>query len=310
MRFDSTDIEKNASGVPVAFRMWRAGVNPTDHGDHVLTERSVSGLLATQRERGNLFSIDVDHMSLNAMAPIENHKAVGWFTIEERDGDIWAVNVEWTDDVRAGLAKDPPEWRYFSPAYDTKKDSGEIVRLLNLALTNNPATHNVTALATATAFTTEKTMSAQSIEARVEARVMQHLSKREEQTQIDRILAALPAEERGVYKDMTLDQVQRMMRKHYPHMFDGPVAHGAPLTPTERESLDKEMGVTNRTGWLAREVGSTLEFNPWATAKDADRALASIATQRATIAKSRNVPGYEVRESDALNRVLATQGVI
>jgi phage I-like protein len=107
-------------------------------------------LLTLQKQRGNLFSIDVDHMSLNSQAPPENHKAVGWFTIEARHGDLWAVNVEWTDDVRAGLAKDPPEWRYFSPAYDTKRDSGEIVRLLNIAVTNNPATWNVTALAGAT----------------------------------------------------------------------------------------------------------------------------------------------------------------
>lgn len=146
--FGDGDVEKGADGAPVAFRMWRAGLNRTDHGDHYLTPEGLALLLQTQAERGNRYSIDVDHLSLSDTAPPESRKAVGWFTIEERDGDLWAVNVEWTDVVRGGFGKDVPEWRYFSPAYETKRASGEIVRLLNCALTNNPATHHVTALAT------------------------------------------------------------------------------------------------------------------------------------------------------------------
>lgn len=144
----SADVERSADGVPTAFLIWHEGSNVTDHGEHFFTEESAKVLIASAIARKNRFSIDVDHMSLNEQAPPENHKAVGWFDIEVRDGNLWAVNVEWTDAVRAGFTKAVPEWKYFSPAYETKKKTGEIARLLNMAVTNNPATWDVTTLAT------------------------------------------------------------------------------------------------------------------------------------------------------------------
>lgn len=141
-------VERDANGTPTAFRIWRAGENRTDHGTHTFSKASAQALMAEQAVRGNLYSIDVDHLSLDKQAPPESRKAVGWHRLEVRDGELWAVDVEWTDAVRAGLTKTPPEWRYFSPAYDTEKKTGEIVSYLNTALTNNPATWSVTALAT------------------------------------------------------------------------------------------------------------------------------------------------------------------
>jgi hypothetical protein len=144
----SQDIERaQSNGPPTAFLIWKAGMNVTDHGPTVFSERSAKLLMAEQATRGNRYSMDVDHLSLNDKAPIENRRAVGWFALEVRDGDLWAVQCEWTDTVVAGLTKDPPEWKYFSPAYDVDQETGEVVSFLNCALTNNPATHNVTALA-------------------------------------------------------------------------------------------------------------------------------------------------------------------
>lgn len=144
-------VERGPDGSPVAFRIWHAGENVTDHGTHTLSMKSIEKLLAQQAARGNLYSIDVDHMSLNKESPPESRKAVGWFEIAARESidgpELWAVNVAWTEAVRGGLTQDPPEWRYFSPAYDVTKKGGEIVSLANLALTNNPATWSVTSLA-------------------------------------------------------------------------------------------------------------------------------------------------------------------
>ena len=418
LEFDSTDVEKDASGVPVAFRMWRAGVNPTDHGDHVLTPRSVATLLAAQLERGNLFSVDVDHMSLDPKAPPENHKAVGWFTIEDRNGDLWATNVQWTDAVRAGLAKDPPEWRYFSPAYDTKKDSGEIVRLLNLALTNNPATHHVTALASATggsnmddyekmtlaallaAIDDEKDEGKKSAmqkcarakmkaaldgdgdndgdpkkdppapekketkadepppekkettkadaadgdpkkeEAKIAASIAdralvefeQKRKARDEKIEIERILARLPAGDRETYKDFTLPQLERILKRHHANVLQDRAAastampvrgatqtaqHRGGLPPTERANLDSAMGLNAMGGWLVREVGTTLEFNGYATAKDAKRVLEMVeAEQKNVIAEHKasmgagEVLNREGTRAEAFARVLANNGGI
>lgn len=134
-------------GAPTAFRIWRAGENPTDHGMTVFSDRSAEMLLAEQATRGNLYSIDVDHLSLKPDAPVEARKAVGWHRLEVREGELWAVDVQWTDAVRGGIEKSPPEWRYFSPAYDVDPQTNEAISYLNTALTNNPATHWVTALA-------------------------------------------------------------------------------------------------------------------------------------------------------------------
>lgn len=155
---------------PTAFRIWRAGANDTDHGTHIFTERSAEILIATQAIRGNRFSIDVDHLSLSKgaeAAPPEARKAVGWHELEVRDGDggpeLWAVRVEWTAAVAAGLAADPPEWRYFSPAYDVDPETDEIIRYLNTALTNNPATWNVTTLASVASSKEERGMTHEEI---------------------------------------------------------------------------------------------------------------------------------------------------
>jgi len=139
-------VELAEDGTPKAFRIWKMGDNLTDFGVHRFTRASAQLLMASQEARGNRFSIDVDHLSLSASAPPESRKAVGWMDLEVRPDGLWACNVQWTDVVAAGLAKDPPEWRYFSPAYNTNKE-GEIVQYLNTALTNNPRTWNVTALA-------------------------------------------------------------------------------------------------------------------------------------------------------------------
>lgn len=138
-------------GAPTAFRIWKAGDNPTDLGVHRFTERSAALLIEQQERRGNLFSIDYDHLSLDRDRPATAGQAAGWHSLEVRDSDegpeLWAVAVEWCAPAKAGLEEDPPRWRYFSPAYEVDKD-GEIFSYVNLALCINPRTWNVTQLAT------------------------------------------------------------------------------------------------------------------------------------------------------------------
>ncbi len=144
-----------ANGPPTAFRIWKQGSNVTDHGPTIFSERSASKLLEEQARRGNRFSIDVDHMSLDKSAPLENHQAVGWFSLDVRAGELWATDIEWVNDtIRAGLTKGA--WKYMSPAYDVD-DDGEVTSFLNLSLTANPATHATTALASREAQTQRKT---------------------------------------------------------------------------------------------------------------------------------------------------------
>jgi phage I-like protein len=139
-------------GAPIAFRIWEAGENQTDHGPVVFSPDSAKLLLEEQTRRGNLFSIDYDHLSLEKERPATAGQAAGWHRLEVRDGEggpeLWAVDVEWCVEAKAGIEERPPRWRYFSPAYFVDPDSREVTSYVNTALCINPATWHNNALAT------------------------------------------------------------------------------------------------------------------------------------------------------------------
>lgn len=147
-------VERPAPGkAPTAFRIWAAGTNTCDGGKTVVfSERSAELLLEEQRARGRLYSFDFDHRSMMKDAPPEAAKASGWHVLEVRahEGrpELWASACDWTAEARAGLEADPPEWRYFSPCFDVD-DAREVISYANCALTNNPLTHGIPALASA-----------------------------------------------------------------------------------------------------------------------------------------------------------------
>lgn len=144
-------VERPAPGkAPTAFRIWRAGENPTTKGRTLFTETSGRLLLAAQAEGGVRYPFDCEHASLAPEAPPEAKRAMGWHSLEVRNGELWAVNCEWTELARSGLEQDPPEWKYFSPVYDVDPVTREVLAYVNCALTNTPATHNVVELASRT----------------------------------------------------------------------------------------------------------------------------------------------------------------
>lgn len=144
-------VERGAEGkAPVAFRIWRAGENVADDGSIFFTSESAEALMAEQESRGRPLSIDFDHLSLMNDRPAEAGRAAGWHRLETRDSpdgpELWAVDVEWSPDVRAGLEEEPPRWRFFSPAFRTDEDN-EVTSYINLALCINPMTHGIPLLA-------------------------------------------------------------------------------------------------------------------------------------------------------------------
>lgn len=123
---------------PAEFRLFTAGTVETSIGTFIFDEDAAARVMATYAEQGNELMIDYDHASFAnvALDPAQSGKAAGWFNLELRNGELWAVNVRWTEPAAEALRR--KEWRYTSPTFASK--DGRILKLVNVALTNIPAT--------------------------------------------------------------------------------------------------------------------------------------------------------------------------
>lgn len=81
--------------------------------------------------------VDYEHQTLMAASNGKPAPAAGWFsTLEWRADGLYAVDVSWTESASAMLTAG--EYKYLSPVFSYDKQ-GEILQLLSVALTNNPA---------------------------------------------------------------------------------------------------------------------------------------------------------------------------
>ena len=121
---------------PRELRVFPFGRVETTKGVFLFDQEAARRVMQAWRDYGNRLSIDYEHQALEPVAngPVP---AAGWFDLEVREDGLWAVNVEWTP--RAAELLRNREYRYFSPAFYVDEE-GRIVELINLALTNIPAT--------------------------------------------------------------------------------------------------------------------------------------------------------------------------
>jgi phage I-like protein len=138
-------VELSVSGEPpTEFRMFAAGENRTHDGRGVFLfdDLSAAACMKHCAERGLDYVVDYGHASLEFLTvdPAEAGKAAGWFKPAIRDGALWASDVQWTPKAAEKLRA--REYRYFSPAADyevTPDGAQRITKLINCAITNNPA---------------------------------------------------------------------------------------------------------------------------------------------------------------------------
>jgi phage I-like protein len=127
---------------PDRFRIFTAGKVETSKGVFIFDAEAAASVMADYEAQGNELMVDYDHASLSAAAldPALAARAAGWFKLElAADGSLWAVSVRWTAPAAEALGR--KEWRYMSPAFATEGD--RIVSLMNVALTNMPATRRL-----------------------------------------------------------------------------------------------------------------------------------------------------------------------
>lgn len=120
----------------------------TTKGTFILTDEGAAEVMQRYVEHGTDLHFDYEHLSIEPEknANPELAAAAGWFDLELRNDGLWAVNIRWTP--RAERMLRSGEYRYISPAFHADEE-GYIHELVNVALTNLPATDNLNALVAA-----------------------------------------------------------------------------------------------------------------------------------------------------------------
>jgi phage I-like protein len=105
----------------------------TPKGPFTCDEESAASIIADFEAHKNQMVIDYEHQTLQGTeAP-----AAGWITklIDKGNDGIWAI-VNWTDKAKQYLIN--KEYKYVSPVVALRKLDSKVVRLINVALTNQP----------------------------------------------------------------------------------------------------------------------------------------------------------------------------
>jgi hypothetical protein len=141
-------IELNGDELPTEFRIFAAGANETQKGTTIFDAEAAEAVMAAYQKHGVDLMIDLEHESLDETATrADSRDARGWFKLEVRNGELWAVDVRWTPDGEARLRE--KRQRYVSPAFIEDQATSRAVRLVNVAICAMPATHNAAPLVAA-----------------------------------------------------------------------------------------------------------------------------------------------------------------
>jgi len=132
---------------PTEFRIWPFGEIATTKGTFLFDESAARSVLAAWKTYGNRLTIDYEHKAIDPSGRAGDGKSAGSFLIELREDGLWAIDVRWTPPAYTALTN--KEWLYFSPYFSAEEETGRILELINLALTNIPATTNMTPLVAA-----------------------------------------------------------------------------------------------------------------------------------------------------------------
>ncbi len=140
-----------ADQIATEVRLFTFGKNETEKGTFVLSKSDAAACLAAWRARGTDLSWDYEHdVTKDGRGPCP---AAAWCDLEVRGDGLWAVNIRWTDKARAHL--EAKEYRYFSPFFE-HTEAGHILNVINVALTNIPATHGIAPLVAASALASRR----------------------------------------------------------------------------------------------------------------------------------------------------------
>lgn len=230
---------------PSEFRIFRAGANPTTKGVLLFDEQAAESVMRAAQDWGNDFPLDYQHGMVAFLTPdpAASGAAAGWFAPEVRAGELWAANVRWTE--RAAGYLRAGEYRYISPTVTVAED-GRVLELINVALTNIPATKGLDPLV---AFDrrarrgrshARKTMNEETLKALRAALAEQYADAKFESADEEYVYFELPA---GVHAEPDGDEEggtsMRRMRMKY-KLSDGVCSLEGEPEPQPRPGQDEE----------------------------------------------------------------------
>jgi phage I-like protein len=129
---------------PTEFEILAAGETKTTKGPLLFDKLAGDSVMTDFQDKGrDQLPVDYDHGMLSFITTPDGSKAAGWFTPSvSKSGSLMASDVQWTP--KAAQALGDREYRFFSPAVmlDEESDPPRVMKLINLALTNLPATKN------------------------------------------------------------------------------------------------------------------------------------------------------------------------
>ena len=146
---------------PKEFRIFQRGWNYTTKGNALFDDLAAEMVMAEFRHRGVDGVIDLEHLSIDQESPNYDPDARGWYQLEVRNGELWAVNCKWTPDGERRLRQ--ATQRYISPFFFLGEKSRRVVSVYNVAICASPATNDAPALVAAIAASvggTDKTIAA------------------------------------------------------------------------------------------------------------------------------------------------------
>lgn len=146
------DLNNSNTSLPDSFRIFAFGTTDTTKGEYKFDSESASAVMTAFNDYGNRLTMDYEHQALQD-PPIKAPAAASYLLDLRADG-LYATDIKWTP-IAADHLKNK-EYLYFSPAFLTD-DDGRPSRLLNVALTNIPATKSMQPLVAAK-HTEEKAM--------------------------------------------------------------------------------------------------------------------------------------------------------
>lgn len=151
-RYRTVLLALGADGaLPTEFRLFQKGWNDTEKGRLLFDDAAAKSVMAAYKAWGVDLMIDLEHQSLDDKgADPTARDARGWCRLELRsDGSLWACDVKWTSDGAERLQE--KRQRYVSPACDVDPKTKRVLKMINVAITAIPATHNTPALVAASA---------------------------------------------------------------------------------------------------------------------------------------------------------------